>query len=155
MKTKHSAFLMIVIFLMTFDSITSFAQTGPIDWRYGKSIKISATDQYTPTGITLTQGDTIMIIVEGVAKFDPNQPYVGWQSPAGSGSTIGCAGCPSATSPIWAAIGKIGDNEPFFIGERILVTADYSGELFIGINDNVLSDNDGFFVAFICAQKPL
>jgi hypothetical protein len=151
---KNYLFVFIILLSLIFAELI-IAQTRPIEWRYGKSVKIPATEQYTSTGIWLTQGDTIMIKLEGVAKFDPSQPYVGWQGPSGEGNTIGCPSCPSSTAPVWSAIGKIGNSTPFYIGERILISADISGELFIGVNDEIISDNDGYFVAFIMGQKSI
>ena len=42
-----------------------------------------------------------------------------------------------------ALIGKIGDNEPFFVGDQYFHRVGESGELFLGINDVDLYDNSG------------
>jgi hypothetical protein len=96
-----------------------------------------------------------MILVEGVAKFDPLQPFIGWTGPEGFGLT-NCPGCPGPNLPTWGVIGKIGAaGTPFYVGRRMLLKADAAGTLYLGVNDDAPGDNDGYFVAFIIASRQL
>jgi hypothetical protein len=44
-----------------------------------------------------------------------------------------------------ALIGRIGNGRPFGIGTQTQIEMPESGQLFFGINDSVLTDNDGAF----------
>ena len=42
-----------------------------------------------------------------------------------------------------ALIGKIGDHDPFLVGNSFNQTMGEAGDLFLGINDSQLGDNSG------------
>jgi hypothetical protein len=44
-----------------------------------------------------------------------------------------------------ALIGRIGNGRPFAIGDQTSIQAPESGQLFLGINDDTLNDNQGEF----------
>ena len=48
-------------------------------------------------------------------------------------------------APCYGLIGRIGDGKPFFVGQKLSVSAENSGRLYLGINDYDLSDNTGRF----------
>ena len=59
-------------------------------------------------------------------------------------------------APAYALIGRLGENgRPFYVGRNHSVLATESGELWLGINDDVCRDNKGQFSASIRIGGPL
>lgn len=56
-------------------------------------------------------------------------------------------------APCYALIGRIGDGPPFFVGQRISLTAAGSGRLLLGTNDFDHSDNAGAFHVHISRRE--
>ena len=103
-------------------------------------IEVSAEEQWIGTGILISNGDGLTIrYLSG--KWSP------W--PGGKYDAIGSGGDPRCRCNVMdgishaALIGKIGDNEPFFVGDQYFHRVGESGELFLGINDVDLYDNSG------------
>jgi hypothetical protein len=60
---------------------------------------------------------------------------------------------PDPTVPVGALLGKIGNSAPFAIGmqtQPLVMPA--AGRLMLGINDNELGDNSGFFPVVVAKQ---
>lgn len=61
------------------------------------------------------------------------------------------------SAPVGSLVGRIGDNSPFVIGEHLVMTSAYRGELWVTMNDSPdrFSDNTGFVgVAVKLIPKP-
>ncbi len=56
-------------------------------------------------------------------------------------------------APSYCLIGRIGDGPPFFVGEQKSWTADRTGRLYLGINDDQPQDNSGRFVADVSLEN--
>ena len=52
---------------------------------------------------------------------------------------------PVAAAPAGALVGKIGNGPAFLIGSRNRVQMPAAGQLFLGVNDGHLQDNEGSF----------
>jgi hypothetical protein len=50
---------------------------------------------------------------------------------------------PVSDAPLGALIGRIGEREPFYVGDHLEFSASADGPLFLGINDQWLNDNTG------------
>jgi hypothetical protein len=98
---------------------------------------VNAQQQWTSTGLTVRRGETLTFSSSGEIKFGP-----GSASPAGSTETN--AGNP-VPGPTGALIGRIGNGQPFMIGNQTQITAPAAGELFLGVNDSYVQDNSGSF----------
>ena len=48
-----------------------------------------------------------------------------------------------------ALLGRIGNGKPFGIGDMTTITAPATGPLYLGVNDDLLTDNNGEFVVTI------
>jgi hypothetical protein len=60
---------------------------------------------------------------------------------------------PDPTAPVGALIGKIGNSAPFAIGMQTQPSTMFaSGRLMLGINDNELGDNGGFYTVTVTKQ---
>jgi|YelNatPaOPRAMG01_1025707.scaffolds.fasta_scaffold06444_10 hypothetical protein len=101
---------------------------------------VMASTQWNNSGVTVKPGDTLEIkYLSG--SWSP------W--PGGNYDALGSGGDPRCTCNVImgvshaALIGKIGDNQPFLVGEEFRHTIGEEGVVFLGINDNRLSDNSG------------
>ncbi len=106
-------------------------------------ITVSARSQWTPTGITVRRGETLRINAQGEIRIsgDPNDR-------ATASGVINQRFDPRAPMPrvlAGALIGRIGNGQPFGIGTSATIQAPANGQLFLGINDSNVSDNDGSF----------
>jgi hypothetical protein len=64
---------------------------------------------------------------------------------AGSPANRTAANAPLPGTPIGALIGRVGNSQPFVIGNQTRVQMPAAGLLFVGINDDHLADNAGEF----------
>ncbi len=105
-------------------------------------------------GIALHPGDVVTIVARGRWLYSPEVGYHGpegaspSQYPAPSYYPVpnGIGGC---------LIGRIGENgPPFYVGRRATVRSDATGLLYLRINDDVVTDNDGYVTVEITVQSP-
>lgn len=121
------------------DAPSSVATTGGASAIPGAAtLTVSANQQWTPTGLNVRRGETLNLRATGEIKFGPAS-----SSPAGSGE-INQAN-PVPTVPTGALIGRIGNGQPFLIGNQTQIQAPAAGQLFLGVNDSHLPDNSGAF----------
>jgi len=107
------------------------------------SFVVPANQQWTPTNLTVSAGETLGFQADGEIH---NSPDV--NDRAISAGSLGGRRVPRA--PIQAAlagalIGRIGNGPPFAIGNLSSVRMPASGLLFLGINDDNVGDNSGNF----------
>lgn len=119
----------------------------------GKAYTISGKTEWFDTGINIEEGQIIEINSDGniiwnlkEKKYcDPDGaiPYTRWGNKPLPGVRTG------------ALIGKIGDNSSdcFFIGKKQEIHIYKSGRLYLGINDDNTTDNEGIFRVRICMNK--
>lgn len=131
--------------LLAFSTIVACTLACSIDFgdtrRYDSEVvEVAADERWVETGIFISNGDELTIrYVAG--KWSP------W--PGGRYDAIGSGGDPRCRCNVMdgvshaALIGKIGENEPFFIGDQYFHRVGESGELYLGINDMDLYDNSG------------
>ncbi len=106
------------------------------------TITVPANQQWTPTGITVHQGDRLAFRASGQIRWTGQATDVA--GPQG-GRAIS-PNYPVPTAGVGALIGRVGNSQPFLVpsnGETVTMPAD--GELTLGINDDVVSDNSGSF----------
>jgi hypothetical protein len=122
------------------------------------TVFVPATQAWTDTGITLSQGETVRISASGRAQYSLTSPSV---NPQGiSFSNPNCAGVQYAglsaipfTAPgqrCYSLIGRLGDAPiNFEVGSSFSWKAPQSGELYLGFNDSVYTDNIGGYTAAV------
>jgi hypothetical protein len=117
--------------------------TGATGSAEGKGITVSAQQQWTPTGITVRSGEWITLNTTGEIRVsgDPNDVAIS----AGVKNQRRDPAAPLPDALTGALIGRIGNSEPFAIGNQTKIRAPATGQLFLGINDSNLSDNQGSF----------
>ncbi|HEX5474574.1 MAG TPA: hypothetical protein VFX12_07950 [Vicinamibacterales bacterium] len=114
------------------------------------TFSVLANQQWTPTGITVTRGQILSFDTNGQIQLSANSDDVA--TSAGSTNQRYISGAPLPRSLAGALIGRIGSGQPFGIGNQTSVTMPATGQLYLGINDNSVGDNQGSFQVTI--QKP-
>lgn len=108
----------------------------------GNSFTVNGNQDWTPTGITVRKGQVITFSSSGQVQLSPNANDTATVAGSASGRLAPQAALPQ--TPAGALIGRIG-NTPFAIGSRTSVAAPAAGQLFLGINDDGFTDNQGAF----------
>lgn len=104
-----------------------------------RQVLVNAREQWTDTGVDVRAGQQVFFVAEGEVRWGQNRR----DGAAGERNSPVNNGRPLPDRPAAALIGRIG-NDVFFIGDD---TAAFrirgTGRLFLGINDDVLTDNSG------------
>ncbi len=109
------------------------------------TVSVTGAVQWTSTGLDLTPGTNIRMTASGVVTGmvgdgDPaGTPWGACSNQVGN-SPHGNVVVPGL--PCWSLIGRFGDNAPFEVGDGVGTVVE-SGTLFLGVNDNLYSDNVG------------
>jgi hypothetical protein len=123
---------------------TSGKEEAQLQAATGDGIVVSARQQWTPTGMTVRSGDRVTFQTSGEIQLSNDAKDVA--GPAGALSQRKAPGSPLEGNFAGALIGRVGTGEPFPIGgPSATVTMPAAGQLFLGINDDELSDNRGEF----------
>jgi hypothetical protein len=107
----------------------------------GGALAVPANQAWTDTGLTVRRGETIRFGASGTIQLSRTDAA----TPAGN-ANLRARTLPRPGFPVGALIGKIGDNQPFAIGQtdsQVVMTSD--GRLWLGINDTTFGDNSGEF----------
>jgi hypothetical protein len=107
----------------------------------GTGIRVAANQDWTATGVTVRDGETLFIRSSGEIRLNDSDRTTA----AGIGGARRGAGFPLPSAPAGALIGRIDNGQPFLIGNQASVRMPDAGQLFLGINDDVVSDNSGEF----------
>jgi hypothetical protein len=107
-------------------------------------VSVSARQAWTPTGITVRRGQTVTLNTTGEIKLGPADSDAA--TAAGSKAGRYAQNAPLPQSLAGALIGKVGVNgKPFGIGDQTSIPMPAAGQLFLGINDDDLNNNEGEF----------
>jgi len=122
---------------------------GPADTRDGigpqtRTIIVPSTTQWTATSIRVNQGDRLQFNSSGEIQLRPAN-FNDKANVAGSLTGRTAPNSPIPTALAGALIGRIDSGRPFGIGNQTTIVAPASGLLYLGINDDVLTDNSGQF----------
>jgi hypothetical protein len=120
------------------NSSSNSANTGALT---AQGVSISSQQQWTPTGITVRRGDWVTFNTSGNVRIGgEGNPTAG-----PDGLNAQAPGAPLANAPAGALVGRVGNSAPFMVGSRNRVQMPAAGQLFLGVNDGHLQDNDGAF----------
>ena len=128
-------------------STTGAADTRDGEGNASRTIVVSATRQWTPTNISVHQGDRIRIQTTGEIRWTANAA-----DRAISAGSLNFKKTPAAPMPnafAGALIGRIDGGQPFGIGDQTTIVVPASGLLYLGINDDNVNDNSGQFQVVI------
>ncbi len=110
----------------------------------GSGISVTPKQPWTATGLTVRKGEVLAFNATGEVQLSGDQNDIA--SPFGSKTGRKAANAPVPNVLAGALIGRIGTNgQPFAIGSGVSVPMPAAGQLFLGINDDGLDDNQGEF----------
>lgn len=113
----------------------------------GTTVHVAANRAWTPTGITVQKGQTITFASSGQVQLSTNGGDVAGVTGA-SGHQVSARGSLPGV-PGGALIGRIGNGRPFGIGDQASIVAPATGPLYLGVNDDLFTDNTGEFVVSV------
>ena len=126
-------------------------RSGAADTRDGqgrgmqtRTITVPGNQLWTPTSIRVNQGDRLTISVTGQIQLRPNDPKDVARA-AGSLTQRFAPGSPIPKAFAGALIGRIDSGQAFGIGNQPSIIFPACGLLYLGINDDVVTDNSGQF----------
>jgi hypothetical protein len=126
---------------------TAVATSGQMP---GVQVRVDAKQPWTDTGVTVNAGDHIAFQASGQIAFGRSP---GQTSDPNGNEAERRANYPDPTVPVGALLGKIGNSAPFAIGVQTQpLPMPASGRLMLGVNDNELSDNSGFYTVMVTKQ---
>lgn len=122
------------------NNMSAVATTGSAG---GNAVSVSARQQWTPTGMYVQRGQVVTIHTTGDIQLsgDANDTA----TPDGAKAQRYASRAPLPRTLAGALIGRIGNGKPFGVGTQTTVTMPASGQLFLGVNDDSLNDNQGEF----------
>lgn len=108
-----------------------------------REVGVDARTAWTDTGIDLQGIQTVYFEAEGRVTWGPGRR----DGPKGENNSPRNDGRPMPSRPAAALIGRVGEsNDVFLIGDETgPVRIPTSGRLYLGINDDFLTDNSGSF----------
>lgn len=113
-----------------------------------RQVVVSADVAWNDSGVDVKSGQTVFFESSGQARWGRNRR----DGPAGESNSPFNAGRPMPNRNAAALIGKIGNGSTdfFFIGDESgPVRMRGSGRLYLGVNDDVLTDNSGNFIVVV------
>jgi hypothetical protein len=113
----------------------------------GGTFTVAANRQWTPTGIRVNQGEVLRFSSTGEIHFSGNAADRAGVAGSPDHKFVGGAPLPDALAG--ALIGRIDNGLPFGIGNQTTITVPASGLLYLGTNDDNVSDNSGQFQVVI------
>ncbi len=155
MKTRILLLFSILLTLVSSIGLITNSTLLPMRQENLHKPSISAYKEWQSVGIMLNPGDVVAIRAEGAWFYTPRE----YHGPAGHSIFLSPDFYPVPYVAGGALIGRIGEyGAAFYIGEEVVIgdgldiveysssaRADYaeSGLLYLRINDDILSDNDG------------
>jgi hypothetical protein len=118
------------------------AQPGAVGTT-GQTLTVPGRQQWTPTGLRVQQGEFVSFNVSGEVRIDAGPEDIG--GPAGVRNQRLDRRSPVPQAYLGALIGRIDNGQPFGIGDQTRVQMPASGQLFLGINDANVRNNEGEF----------
>lgn len=105
-----------------------------------KYTTVEAATQWNDTGVEVRSGMSVYFVASGRARWGKDRQ----DGPAGEGGNHYNANRPIPGRPGGALVGRIGNSDPFFIGnDQGPIRMRESGRLSLGVNDDFLEDNSG------------
>jgi hypothetical protein len=109
------------------------------------SVRVAANARWVDTGFTLRRTDRVQFTAQGEVQLSGDAEDKA--SPAGSLRGRYAANSPAPSLLAGALIGRIGNGAPFAIGDQtVALPMPADGTLFLAVNDDEVSDNQGAFV---------
>jgi hypothetical protein len=140
---KKSLLLMLLTLLASVGLIVLIVQEMilPMNHEALTSPRIFAYRDWQSVGVQVQAGDVLQIRAKGNWMYTPGE----YHGPEGHARYSAPSFYPLPNVQGGALIGRIGENgEPFYVGKRVIWQAEQDGFLYLRIDDDILSDNDGW-----------
>jgi len=118
----------------------------------GDRIRVIAARAWVDTGIDVRRGERVVVESEGTFQLsaDPSDRA----DAAGAYRVRRVAGSPVPQAPAGALIARIDQGAPILVGgARDPIRMPQSGRLYLGINDDYVSDNEGTLLVRVVVQR--
>jgi hypothetical protein len=149
MKRSILFVLLAFIALIGWCQVPRQEKQGQIEHSMLDDIQIYAYRDWQSTGLRVHEGDLLTLKAEGSWLYTPNE----YNGPEGHRHYQAPSFYPLPSVPGGALIGRIGeDGDPRYVGDSARWRAQSSGMLYLRIDDDVLSDNEGFVTVDIKVQ---
>ena len=110
-------------------------------------VRVLANQQWTPTRMFVRKGDRVSFRTSGQISFGQGASQT---ANADGNDQLRNPSYPVAAMPVGGLIGKVGSSAPFPIGSNTQpITMPADGVLMLGVNDNEVQDNSGFFSVIV------
>ena len=141
MKRSLVLVLLALTALAGWCSISPEEKRGQVEHASLDSIRIFAYRDWQSTDLLVEQDDLLTINAEGNWLYTPGE----YHGPEGHRRYVSPAFYPLPGVPGGALIGRIGEEgEPFHVGKSLRWRAERDGLLYLRIDDDILSDNEGY-----------
>ena len=127
--------------IVLFRPTNAVATAGSLAAPTGSGITVSPKQPWTSTGITVRKGEVVTFNTTGEVQLSNDPSDVA--TAAGSKTGRRATGAPLPNALAGALIGRIGNGQPFGIGNQTTVPMPAAGQLFLGINDDGFDNNQG------------
>jgi hypothetical protein len=127
------------------------APTTPTAAAQNGQVTVAANQQWVSTGITVSRGQQVSFNASGEVQLSPDANDAA--TTAGSKTGRRLTGGPLPGQLAGALIGRVGNGQPFGIGNQPgpLPMSD-AGLLYLGVNDDNHGDNNGAFTVTVTVQ---
>jgi hypothetical protein len=133
------------------DRYARLSGRGAVAGTSGQLIAVNPTQRWTDTGMWVEAGEMVTFDAEGSIEMSGNNGDTA--TPAGSRTGRRAADAPLRNQPAGILIARVGNAAPFAVGDRRTLRAPASGELFLGVNDDILVDNRGEYRVSVTVQR--
>ena len=116
----------------------------------GQLIAVNPAQRWTDTGMWVEAGDMVTFDAEGSIEMSGNNGDTA--TPSGSRTGRRAPDAPLRNQSAGILIARVGNAATFAVGDRRTVRAPASGELFLGVNDDILVDNRGEYRVSVTIQ---
>jgi len=142
MTHRTVAALGVTLFLTGASPSHGFDQSVSSEGTANTTVKVDATHPWVDAGLTVRKGERWSFKAEGTIRWGGEPDQVA--GPDGHGAKPGTLGK-------GGLIGRVGYNgKPFPVGSTSTpISMAKSGKLFLGINDFIFADNEGFFTVTV------
>src|SRR5215831_14295031 len=107
------------------------------------NVRVGARDGWVSSGLQVMQGEVVVISSNGEVRLSADPTDIA--TTAGSAKGRRAPGAPLPNTLAGALIGRIGNGQPFGIGNQNSFPAPGTGMLFLAVNDDDRNDNSGAF----------
>lgn len=153
MKRITLLVILSLLALCAFANLTLRADGRPIHKADLSEQRIYAYRGWQSIGLTLHPGELLTIRAQGRWLYSPD---VGYHGPQGSSVEFPAPLYYPLPNKIGGClIGRIGETgKPFYVGRGITTQVDTFGPLYLRINDDIVTDNDGYMTIEVTVMPP-